>query len=121
MKRGWDRERTACVARSDARRRADAGPDLDRCAERPLHCFVRQGLPPLRLPTSFVFSLVFLDLLLGHMLAKELSHQLGDLVAVRFQSEVAGIEQVILQRLQVSLVRFGPGSRKDLVVLPPRD
>src|SRR5262249_34963189 len=60
---------------------------------------VRPGLPPIRLPPPFVF----LDLLLGHMLAKELSHQLGDLVAVRFQGEVAGVKQVVLQRLQVAL------------------
>ena len=55
------------------------------------------------------------------MLAEELPHQLGDLVAVRFQGEVAGVEQVELQRLQVRLVRLGPGGREDLVVLAPGD
>ena len=55
------------------------------------------------------------------MLAEEFPHQLGDLVAVRFQREVAGIEQVELQRLQVSLVRLSPCGRKDLVVLAPDD
>jgi hypothetical protein len=46
---------------------------------------------------------------------------LGDLVAVCFQGEVPGIEQMELQRLQIALERFGRGGREDLVVLPPRD
>ena len=38
-----------------------------------------------------------------------------------FQGEVAGVEQVKLQRLEVALVRLGPGGRENLVVLAPRD
>src|SRR4029077_7594153 len=60
-------------------------------------------------------------LLPGHVLAEELPHQFGDLVAVRFEGEVAGIQQVELQRLQVPLVRLRPLSREDLVVLAPGD
>ena len=57
----------------------------------------------------------------NHMLPEEVSHQPGDLVAVGFQGEVAGVEQVKFQRLQVALVGLGPGGREDLVVLPPSD
>src|SRR5262249_25530774 len=35
--------------------------------------------------------------------------------------EVAGIKQVIIERLQVTLVGFGSGRRKNLVVLAPND
>ena len=62
-----------------------------------------------------------LDVTSWHVLAEELPHQLGDLVAVGFQGEVAGVEQVELQRLQVALVRLGPGGGEDLVVLAPDD
>jgi hypothetical protein len=53
--------------------------------------------------------------------AQEVSHQRGDFVAFRLQSEVAGIKQVILQRLEVALVRLGARGREDLVVFAPGD
>src|SRR5678815_1374779 len=83
----------------------------------------RGETPPLHddIAASGPWAAVSLDLLLGHMLAKELSYQLGDLVAIRFQGEVAGVEQTVFQRLQVALVSLGPGGREDLVVLPPGD
>src|SRR5438874_2739256 len=59
--------------------------------------------------------------LLLHMLAEEVAHQPGDGVTLGLQGEMAGVEQVVLQRLQVALVRLGPGSREDLVVLAPGD
>src|SRR5262245_3853564 len=55
------------------------------------------------------------------MLREERSHERRDGLPFRFQSEVARVEQVVLQRLQVTLVGFGSGWREDLVVLPPRD
>src|SRR3954465_7017293 len=56
-----------------------------------------------------------------HVLAKEVPHQLRDLVAVRLKGKVPGIEEVEFERLQVALVWLRPGGRDDLVVLPPRD
>ena len=38
----------------------------------------------------------------GHVLAEEFAHQPGDGVALLFQGEVPGVEQVELQRLQVT-------------------
>ena len=55
------------------------------------------------------------------MLTEELPHHLGDRVAFGFQSKVAGIDQVVLDRLEVALVRFGPGGGEDRVVFTPRD
>src|SRR5947209_8533755 len=60
-------------------------------------------------------------LLRTHVLAEELPHQPGDGVALGLQGEMAGVEQVVLQRLQVPFVRLGPGGREDLVILAPRD
>src|SRR5437763_16709349 len=60
-------------------------------------------------------------LLLRDMLAEEFPHQRGDLVAIRLQREVACVEQVKLEGLQVALVRFGSVGRKDLVILAPGD
>src|SRR5882724_5546014 len=55
------------------------------------------------------------------MFSKELSHQLCDGIAVRFQGEVASVDQVVVQRLQIALVGLGSSGWEDLVVLPPRD
>src|SRR5262249_57740701 len=60
-------------------------------------------------------------LLLRGALAEKLPHEGCDLVAVRFEGEVAGVEEVVLQRLQVAFVRLGPLRWEDLVVLPPGD
>src|SRR5215831_3506352 len=111
------RPRLTLKLSSGGRAESPNAPRNQHRGRRLLQRLVRQGTPPIRLPPPFVY----LDLLRGHMLAKELSHQLGDLVAVRFQGEVAGVKQVVLQRLQVALVWLGPGGREDLVVLPPRD
>jgi len=42
------------------------------------------------------------------VLVEDVQHVLGDQVAVLFEREVAGVEQVELQRLQVALVGLGP-------------
>jgi hypothetical protein len=55
------------------------------------------------------------------MLAKELAHQLGDLVAIRFQGEVAGVKQVYSSVLRSRLYGSAPAAGKILVVLAPRD
>src|ERR671922_2372758 len=57
----------------------------------------------------------------GYVPAEEVAHEPGDQVSVAFQREVSGVEQVELQRLEVPLVRLGPGRREDLVVLAPGD
>src|SRR5262245_14252924 len=57
----------------------------------------------------------------GDMPAEEVSHEPSDQVAVAFQREVPGVEQVELYHLEVSLVRLGPGRRKDLVVPAPHN
>src|SRR5262249_37193442 len=57
----------------------------------------------------------------GDMPAEEVAHEPSDQVPVAFQREVAGVEQVELYRLEVSLVRLGPGRRKDLVVPAPHN
>ena len=54
----------------------------------------------------------------GDVPAEEVSHKPSDQVPVALQREVPGVEQVEVQRLEVSLVRLGPGRRKDLVVPP---
>ena len=36
-------------------------------------------------------------------------------------AKMPGVEQVELQRLQIPLVRLGPGGREDRIVLSPRD
>src|SRR5262245_31921833 len=60
-------------------------------------------------------------LLPARVLAEELAHQPSDGIALGLQGEVAGVEQVVRERLQVALVRLGAGGREDLVVLPPGD
>jgi hypothetical protein len=52
------------------------------------------------------------DTLFVNVLAEELTHQPCDLVAVRFWGEMAGVEQVEIQRLQVALVWLGPRPRE---------
>src|SRR5262249_46594597 len=59
-------------------------------------------------------------LLAAGLAAEEVPHESGDLVPVRLQGKVAGVEQVELQGLQVPLVRLGPGRWEDGVVLAPR-
>ena len=58
---------------------------------------------------------------LAVVLLRESSHQAGDLVTVFFQREVAGIEQVELNILQVPLVGMRSLGRENLVVLAPDD
>src|SRR5262249_42978057 len=53
--------------------------------------------------------------------AEEVAHEPSNQVPFAFQREVAGVEQVELYRLEVSLVRLGPGRREDLVVLAPHN
>lgn len=60
-------------------------------------------------------------LLLGRVHNEELPHQQGDGVPVGLQGEVPGAEQVVFERLQVSLVWLGSSSGEDLVVLSPND
>ena len=55
------------------------------------------------------------------MRSQELSHETGDLIAVFFQGEVSGVEQMKLQILQIFLVCLGAGSGEDLIVLSPDD
>lgn len=59
--------------------------------------------------------------LLLDILVEEVTHQIGNLVAVLLKREVSGVEKVKLQVLQVSLVRFGAGCREYLIVLSPDD
>jgi hypothetical protein len=65
--------------------------------------------------------MAILRLLVAHVLVQEFTHQLGDGIAFGLQSEVTGVEQVELKRLQIALVWLGPSGREDLVVLAPRD
>src|ERR1700751_4171478 len=57
----------------------------------------------------------------GEVPAEEVSHEPSDQVSFAFQREVAGVEQVELYRLEVALVRLGPGRRKDLFVPAPHN
>src|SRR5262245_44151585 len=57
----------------------------------------------------------------GHVTAEEVAHKPSDPIPFAFQREMAGVEQVELERLEVSLVRLGPGRRKDLVVGAPHN
>jgi hypothetical protein len=50
--------------------------------------------------------------------SQELPHEAGDLVAVFLQGEVAGVEQMILDILQIPLVRLGPAGGKMVSFLP---
>jgi hypothetical protein len=52
------------------------------------------------------------------VLAAEVSHQVGDLVAVLLEPEVAGVEQVKLQIRQALLVCLSAGGGGDLIVPP---
>jgi hypothetical protein len=52
---------------------------------------------------------------------EEVSHEPSDHVPVTFEREVAGVEQMEFQRLEVSLIRLGPSRRKDLVVPAPHN
>src|SRR5580692_10821686 len=57
----------------------------------------------------------------GDVPTQEVSHEPSNLVPVTLEREVASIKEMELHRLEVSLVRLGPGCRKDLVVLAPHD
>src|SRR5262249_27611604 len=55
----------------------------------------------------------------GDVPAEEVSHEPSDQIPLAFQREVAGVEEMELYRLEVSLVGLGPGRRKNLVVPAP--
>ena len=55
------------------------------------------------------------------VLAEEVPHQVGYLVAVLLQRKVSGVEQVKIQILQISLIGLSAGRGEDLIVLPPDD
>ena len=46
------------------------------------------------------------------MRSQELSHETGDLIAVFFQGEVSGVEQMKLQILQIFLYASAPAAGK---------
>src|SRR5262249_3503891 len=72
-----------------------------------------------RLSSNSPFSLEVQTGRLANVPAEEVAHEPHDHVPFAFQREVAGIKQVELDRLEFSLVGFGPSRRKDLVVLAP--
>src|SRR5690349_14979531 len=51
--------------------------------------------------------------------AEEIAHQRRDRVDLRLEREVPRVEEVVLERLQIALVRLGTGRRKDRIVLAP--
>src|SRR5262249_59848892 len=55
------------------------------------------------------------------MRTEKIPDERRDLVAIRFQSEVAGVEEMELQCLQISFVRFSAVGREDFVILAPGD
>ena len=55
------------------------------------------------------------------MFGEEVSHQQRDFVAIRFEGEVACVEQMELPILQVPLVRCCSVGRENLVILAPDD
>jgi hypothetical protein len=57
----------------------------------------------------------------AQLFAKEVANVLRDHITVFFQREVASVEQVKLEILQVTLVRMGSLSRKNVIVLAPND
>jgi len=59
--------------------------------------------------------------LLHAVTRQEVTHQVGDCIAMGFQREVPGIDQVEVHFLQILLIRIRPGGREDLVVLAPDD
>src|SRR5262249_46896285 len=52
---------------------------------------------------------------------EEVADVSGDQVAVLFEREVTGVEQVELQVLQITFVGFGPLRRKNEIVFSPHD
>src|SRR5262245_21957579 len=52
---------------------------------------------------------------------EEIPHEGGDLVAVRLEGEVPGVEEMELQILHVAPVRLGAPGRENLVVPTPHD
>src|SRR5579862_8004382 len=59
--------------------------------------------------------------LLHYVPAQEVPNQMGHLVTILLQREMSGIEQMELQVLQVSFVRFRAVSGKDGIILSPDD
>src|SRR5262249_12125253 len=57
----------------------------------------------------------------GDVPAEEVAQEPSDQVPFAFERKVASVEQVELDRLEVALVRLGPGRRKDLVVGAPHN
>src|SRR5262245_46530184 len=76
---------------------------------------------PGALPIMRSYLLVWAWVPRGDVPAEEVSHEPSDQVPFAFQREVAGVEQVELYRLEVSLVRLRPGRREDLVVPAPHN
>src|SRR5262249_20393941 len=86
--------------------------------------FTPVTMPTIRSNTSPImrsYLLVWPWVPRGDVPAEELAHEPSDHVPFAFQREVAGVEQVELYRLEVSLVRLGPGRREDLVVGAPHN
>jgi hypothetical protein len=54
------------------------------------------------------------------VLAEEVAHEGGNFVAVGFEGEMAGIDEMEIDRLNVAFVWFGAGGREDFVVLAQR-
>src|SRR5262245_8434379 len=67
------------------------------------------------------YLLVWAWLPRGDVPAEKVAHEPSNQVPLAFQREVPRVPQVILQRLEVSLVRLGPGRRKNLVVPAPHN
>src|SRR5262245_24144363 len=55
------------------------------------------------------------------MLTEKIPDERRDLVAIRFQGEVTRVEEMELQCLQVSFIRFSAVGREDFVILAPGD
>src|SRR5262245_17257509 len=95
-----------------------------RAMVRPIPRLTPVTMPTIRSKTSPImrsYLLVWPWVPRGDVPAEEVAHEPSDQVPFAFQREVAGVEQVELDRLEVALVRLGPGRRKDLVVGAPHN
>ena len=52
---------------------------------------------------------------------QKITHQVCDLLAVCFQSEVTRVNQMVFEIFQITLVRFCTSGWEDLVMLAPND